>query len=141
MNQTSTAAPASAGPDTSAWETEIHGLERAACECFLDGNVAVLGQLLADDFVVNSPLQQILDKPRILELVGTGRIRHGFYHWDIEHISRHGNVVVVMGRDQVTNPPDEAIVHRRFTDIWQQNGSAWLMLARHAHVVSREIRP
>ena len=141
MNQTSTAAPAPAGPDTSAWETEIHRVERAACECFLDGNVAVLDQLLADDFVVNSPLQQILDKRGILELLGAGRIRHGFYHWDIEHISRHGNVVVVMGRDQVTNPPDEAIVHRRFTNIWELNGSAWRMLARHAHVVSREIRP
>jgi hypothetical protein len=41
----------------------------------------------------------------------------------------------------VTNPPDEAIVHRRFTNIWELNGSAWRMLARHAHVVSREIRP
>lgn len=135
MNQTSTAATR---PETAAWEDDIHRVEREACECFLNGNAAVLEQLLADDFVVNSPLQQILDKPRVLELVGTGRIRHGSYHWDIEHISRHGNVVVVMGRDQVTNPPDEAIVHRRFTDIWEKDGSAWRMLARHAHVVSRE---
>lgn len=140
MNQTSTATTA-AVPETAAWEADIHRVEREACGSFLDGNVAVLEQLLADDFVVNSPLQQILDKQRLLELVGSGRIRHGSYQWDIEHISRHGNVVVVMGRDQVTNPPDEAIVHRRFTDIWQQDGSGWRMLARHAHVISREIRP
>jgi hypothetical protein len=49
-----------------------------------------------------------------------------------------GDVVVVMGRDRVTDPPDGTISHRRYTNLWRLEGGAWRCFARHANVVSRE---
>jgi hypothetical protein len=43
-----------------------------------------------------------------------------------------------MGSDRVTDPPDEMITHRRFTNLWRLEAGAWRCFARHANVVSRE---
>jgi hypothetical protein len=43
-----------------------------------------------------------------------------------------------MGNDTVTDPPDGAISRRRFSNIWQLQDGRWRMIARHAHVVSRQ---
>jgi hypothetical protein len=97
-----------------------------------------LDELWSDDYAVNSPLQQVLQKERLLELLRTGRIRHTAFEVEIEHMSRHGDVVVVMGRDSVVDPPDGTRSRRRFTNIWRLEGGVWRSIARHAHVVSRE---
>lgn len=107
-------------------------------DAFLAADVGALEQLWSDGYVVNSPLQQVLPKPRVLELLRTGRIRHSAFEVEIEHMSRHGDVVVVMGRDNVVDPPDGTRSRRRFTNIWQLESGVWRSIARHAHVVSRE---
>ncbi|TXH74876.1 MAG: hypothetical protein E6Q82_07755 [Thiobacillus sp.] len=53
-------------------------------------------------------------------------------------MSRHGDTVVVMGRDSVVDPPDGTVSRRRYTNIWKLDGDVWRSIARHAHVVSRE---
>ena len=83
--------------------------------------------------------QQVCDEcagSGILELLGSGRIRHTMDEVEIEHIARYGDVVVVMGRDTVDGPPTNAITHRRFTNIWQLQDGAWRMIARHAQVIA-----
>jgi Domain of unknown function (DUF4440) len=79
-----------------------------------------------------------------------GRYRHpdspvgGWLHrheCEIEHISRHDDVVVVMGHDRVTGPPDGSVTRRRYTNVWQVQDGRWRTIARHAQVVSRELRP
>ena len=49
-------------------------------------------------------------------------------------MSCHGDVVVVMGRDRVTDGPEHAVSHRRFTNLWRLDGGAWRCFARHANV-------
>ena len=133
MNQPSTAA---AGGPT--WESEIRAREEEARRAFLAADVQALDQLWADGYVVNSPLQQVLEKPRLLTLLREGRIRHSAYEYEIEHMSRQGDVVVVMGHDRVVDPPDETRSRRRYTNVWQLEDGRWRSIARHAHVVSRE---
>ena len=41
------------------------------------------------------------------------------YDVEIEHMSRHGEIIVVMGRDTVDGPPDNVRARRRFTNVWQ----------------------
>ncbi|WP_296767652.1 nuclear transport factor 2 family protein [Thiobacillus sp.] len=65
-------------------------------------------------------------------------MRHSAYELEIEHMSRHGDTVVVMGRDSVVDPPDGTVSRRRYTNIWKLDGDVWRSIARHAHVVSRE---
>jgi hypothetical protein len=57
---------------------------------------------------------------------------------EIEHVSRYADSVIVMGRDFVTNPPDAAVVERRFTNVWRFDGDGWRTIARHAHPVSAD---
>ena len=86
--------------------------------------------------LVNSPLNMVNDKARVLELLGSGRIRHTVDEVAIEHIARYGDIVVVMGRDTVDGPPTNVLTQRRFTSVWQLQDGGWRMIARHAQVVA-----
>ena len=47
----------------------------------------------------------------------------------------------VMGHDVVTDPPDDMVSRRRYTNIWQWRDGRWQFIARHAQIVSREPNP
>jgi ketosteroid isomerase-like protein len=120
------------------WEEDVRAREEENRAAFLAADLAVLDGLWTDDFLVNSPLNFVNDKPRTLALLEAGRIRHSSFTVEIEHMARHGDVVVVMGRDRVTDPPDGTISHRRFTNLWRLDGGRWRCFARHANVVTWE---
>jgi ketosteroid isomerase-like protein len=123
---------------SSTWEQDIRACEEQNRVAFLAANVAVLDRLWTDDFAVNSPINVINDKQKTLALLRAGRIRHSSLVAEIEHMSRHDDVVVVMGSDRVTDPPDGVVTHRRFTNVWRQEGGEWRCFARHANVVRQE---
>jgi hypothetical protein len=125
-----TAAPAEG------WEAQIRELEEQGRTAFLAGDTATLDGMWDDALVVNSPLNIINDKSRVLELLAAGRIRHARNDVEIERVSRFDDVVVVMGRDTVDGPPHDAPVHRRFTNVWQLQRGGWVMIARHAQIVA-----
>ena len=120
------------------WERDVRALEEEARVAFLSADLQTLDRLWADGYTVNSPLQRVNDKQQLFELLRAGRIRHLTFEPEIEQISRHGDVVVVMGHDTVTDPPDGARSRRRYTNIWQLQDGVWRSIARHAHIVSRE---
>jgi hypothetical protein len=116
------------------WREQIRTLEEQGRVAFLAGDIPTLDAIWDDKLLVNSPLNVVNDKARVLELLGSGRIRHTSDEVEIEHIARYGDVVVVMGRDTVDGPPSNALTHRRFTNVWQLQDGAWRMIARHAQV-------
>ena len=120
------------------WQQDILAREEENRVAFLAGDVAVLDRLWTDDFLVNSPINVVNDKRRTLSLLEAGRVRHTSMAVDIEHLARHGDVVVVMGSDRVTDGPDGTVSHRRFTNLWRLDGGAWRCFARHANVIARE---
>ena len=122
----------------STWEQDIRAREEQNRVAFLAADVAVLDRLWTDDFAVNSPINVINDKQKTLALLQAGRIRHTSLAAEIEHMSRHEDVVVVMGNDRVTDPPDGTVTHRRFTNLWRWERGEWRCFARHANVVRRE---
>ncbi|MGD8929691.1 MAG: nuclear transport factor 2 family protein [Lysobacterales bacterium] len=126
-----------ASNDTAAWEEQIRTLEEEARRAFLAADLPVLDALWSDRYAVNSPLQQVLEKQRLLELLRSGKIRHSAYTTETEYLGRHGDIVVVMGHDRVADPPDGVISDRRYTNIWQLQEGTWRSIARHAHVVAR----
>ena len=99
-----------------------------------------LTDLWADDFTVNSPLERVNEKAQVLDLLQAGLIRHTTCECQIEHISRHGDVVVVMGRDRVTDPPDGHVTRRRYTNVWQLQNGQWRTIARRCPSGSRRGR-
>ena len=118
------------------WEQEIRTLEEQGRLAFLAGDTATLDAMWDSRLLVNSPLNIVNDKARVLDLLGKGLIRHTRDDVEIEHITRYGDVVAVMGRDTVDGPPNNALTHRRFTNIWQLQDGAWRMIARHAQVIA-----
>jgi len=120
------------------WRTEVADLEERARAAFLAADLDALRVLFAENYIVNSPLQRVLNRKEMLGALGAGRIRHLAYDITIETMERSGDVVVVMGRDRVTDPPDGTVSLRRYTDVWRRVDGSWRGIARHAHVVSRE---
>ncbi len=120
------------------WESDIRTREEEARAAFLHADVESFAKLCADGLVVNSPLLKVLGRQQVLDALKAGRIRHDAYEIEIEHVSRNGDMVVVMGRDRVVEPPDGTIARRRFTNVWTWEHGAWRMAVRHAQVVSRE---
>jgi len=125
--------PAAGQP--AAWEQDIRALEEAGRTAFLAADTAPLREMWDDALIVNSPLNIINDKSRVLELLEAGRIRHTRDDVVIELVRRFDNVVVVMGRDTVDGPPHGA-VERRFTNVWQLQNGEWKMIARHAQIIA-----
>jgi len=119
------------------WQEQVRVREEEACAAFLAADLPVLDALWSENYAVNSPLQKVLKKQNLLELLRAGRIRHSDYSFEIEYLGRHGDIVVVMGRDRVVDPPDGMVSDRRYTNIWQLQDGIWRSVARHAHVVSR----
>jgi ketosteroid isomerase-like protein len=115
------------------WEQDVRAREEENRVAFLAADLAALDRLWTDDFLVNSPLNFVNDKRRTLALLEGGRIRHTSLTSEIEQLVRHGDVVVVMGSDHVTDPPDGTITHRRFTNLWRLEDGAWRCFARHAN--------
>ena len=120
------------------WEQEIRALEAEARAAFLAADLPVLQRLWSDDLLVNSPLNRVNNKEQLLDLLRSGRIRHLTFDCEIEHIARFGDTVVIMGNDQVSDPPDGAVSHRRYTNVWRREEGVWRTIARHANVISRE---
>jgi hypothetical protein len=134
-------ATAAAMDSIATWEQDIRALEEAGRVAFLAADTAALDALWDEELLVNSPLNTINDKSLVLQLLGTGRIRHTFDDVVIERVHRYGDVVVVMGRDTVDGPPHGAIMDRRFTNVWQLQDGAWRMIARHAQIVAPRPAP
>jgi ketosteroid isomerase-like protein len=120
------------------WEAEVRACEEKNRIAFLEADIPTLRGLWSDDFLVNSPRNEVNDKERLFELLEAGRIRHTSFTAEIEHVVRHGDVVVVMGGDRVTDPPDGTVSHRRFTNLWRLEAGSWRCFARHANVFRRE---
>jgi ketosteroid isomerase-like protein len=118
------------------WQDEIRAREEQARAAFLKVDLAALDELWTEDFMVNSPLEQLVPRRRLVELLRAGRIRHSAYELHIEHMSRHGDFAIVMGRDRVVDPPKTTPTHRRFTNFWRLEGGVWRMVARHAQAVA-----
>jgi ketosteroid isomerase-like protein len=119
------------------WEQDVRAREEENRVAFVAADLAALDRLWTDDFLVNSPLNLVNDKRGTLALLEAGRIRHTSLTSEIERVARHGDVVVVMGRDRVTDPPD-VVTHRRFTNLWRLESGSWRCFARHANAFARE---
>ena len=120
------------------WQQEIERIERLCVEAFVAQDIAALRSYFAPALLVNSPLERVNEGAQVLDLLQRGIIAHSSCEATIEHIRRHGDVVVVMGRDEVVNEPGAEPVSRRYTNVWQAHDGGWRMIARHAqHIQPR----
>jgi ketosteroid isomerase-like protein len=125
----------------SAWRAEIVSLEYDANQAFLERDLERLDQLFSDELVVNSPINMVHDKKKLLELLGKGIIGHVSSTIQHELIRKDGDVIIVMGSDAVRNAPSEPMLRRRFTNIWRKECGGWKLYVRHANVIGADTAP
>ena len=112
-------------------------------------DAAILGQdaeafanILAPEIVVNSPGNQAILRPQILQNFSEGSIKYNSYVRDIEYAEPHGADVIVMGWETVepigNSPGAGTKARRRFTDVWTPRDGGFKLRARQATVVSAE---
>jgi hypothetical protein len=122
-----------------AWEADIRAAEANHVQAFLAGNVAEIDKMLSNEFVVNSPLNNVVDKKQLVGMVRTGLLTLSDFTQDIERITRFGDVVFVMGSDKVVwakpSPNAGRTDRRRFTDVWRLENGRWVFIARQATVL------
>ena len=125
-----------AGQAAESWEADIRAAEAKHLKAFLDGDGAAIEEMLSNEFVVNSPRNNIVDKKQLVGMVRSGVLTASEFTQDIERITRFGDVVFVMGSDKVVwvtpSPNAGRTDRRRFTDVWRREGGRWVFIARQA---------
>jgi ketosteroid isomerase-like protein len=111
------------------------GLEAEHCRAFVARDLERLEHLWSDDLIVNSPINRVHDKRRVLELLRAGIISHSALECQAEAMMQHGPFVVVMGHELVTDAGSKQY-RRRYTNIWRVAEGSWRLVARHANVIS-----
>ena len=122
--------------DDVSWQQRITELEGENCRAFIARDIKRLNELWSDQLIVNSPVNQIFEKERVLDLLRAGTIAHSSLESEIEVIRRHGEIVVVMGGESVANSPDGPIFRRRFTNLWRIEDGSWRLFIRHANMIA-----
>src|SRR5512143_2298615 len=117
------------------WKRQIEELQDDSRRAFLARDLERLKAAWSDELVVNSPVNRVLDRGQVLDLLQKGVISHASYEEHIETVKRHGDLVIVMGRDVVTDTAASPPVQRRFTNVWRASGPSWRLIARHANVI------
>jgi ketosteroid isomerase-like protein len=117
------------------WQQQIIALEDEAARAFLARDISRLDQLFSDQLIINSPINRVNDKRKVLELLANGVIGH--VHCELRHevFRRDGDLIIVMGSDVVRNAPGDPALLRRVTNIWRKEGDDWKLYIRHATIV------
>lgn len=121
------------------WEQDVRAAEQRHLAAFGSDDAVAIEALLSNDFFVNSPRYEILDKAQLMGLVRSGVLNTQSFDQKIEQIRRFGDIAVVMGGDSVVFAPPAPNagqpIRRRFTDIWRLEDGEWRFVARHANPI------
>jgi ketosteroid isomerase-like protein len=123
-----------------ALEREIRKLGSAEADAIQRRDFAELNKLLAEDFTVNSPRNEIVKgREGVYALIRSGVVNYSSFVREPEAVLIYENTVVVMGLETI-RPTDGAAgagqtVRRRYTNIWVKKKGKWLLTARHASVI------
>ena len=120
------------------WREAIGKIEAEHCRAFVARDLDRLEQLWADELLVNSPINRIHDKKRVLELVRAGKIGHVALECQAEALLQQGPFVVVMGLELVEDAGGKQY-RRRYTNVWRTSEGTWKLVARHANVISDSV--
>jgi hypothetical protein len=92
--------------------------------------------LWSDSLLVNSPMNNVHEKRKVLELLAAGVIAHDTYDVAIEAVRQADDFLVVMGSDRVTMTAGSPVLRRRFTNVWRRENGRWRMFARQASLTA-----
>jgi hypothetical protein len=119
---------------------EIRKLEQGQVNALLRNDLDEMQRHWAKDYTVNNPFNKIVKASE--GPIRAGTLTYSSFLREIESITIHGETVIVMGNETVvptgSSPESGMTLHRRFTNIWMNQGGQWLLVARHANVICKD---
>ena len=117
-------------------EQEIRKLDLAEADAIKRGDFAALNNLLAENFTVNNPRNEISKgREAVFSLIRSGTISYSSFVREPETFLFYGNTVVVMGLETIKANGSVQIVRRRYTNFWMKKKGKWLLTVRHASII------
>lgn len=130
----------------SAATKEVRQLNEQEVQAMLHSDADAMARLWSDDLVVSNPLNKLVNKKQVLDMVKSGFLAFTSYQRQIEYIRDYGNTVIVAGNETLVfagkMPNAGKTQQLRFTGIWMKQHGRWQEVARHANIVPpQESRP
>jgi uncharacterized protein (TIGR02246 family) len=117
----------------------VRNLNDQETQAFLNRDAATLAQLWSDEFVVTNPLNKLVNKQQVLNMVQSGFLVITSYTREIEYARSYGDIIIVAGNEKVTwgggMPNAGRVEALRFTAVWRNEQGRWQEIARHANIV------
>jgi Domain of unknown function (DUF4440) len=109
----------------------------------LTGDANAMRSLMHPNYMVNSPVNQVVRKDQLIKLLSEGKIASESIERTIEATAITGNVGIVMGRETVVPKPTSELglahgvkaLERRFTNVFVFDQGNWRLLARQSTVI------
>lgn len=93
----------------------------------------------AEDFVVNSPNNEVLSRDQVIALMAQDFLDYRDFHKHITFVGEKPEATVVMGYDTMVplkGPGAGKQVTRPFTDVWVKRSAGWQLVARQATIAA-----
>lgn len=122
-------------PETAAIHKQVEANGRAAGRAIATNDFATLEKLWSPSLVVNSPGNRILTREGVFAAMREDKLKYSSGKVFPEAFFVVNDLAVTMGHEELVmanGPMAGQPLKRRYTDIWQKTGDAWLLIARQA---------
>ena len=127
--------PPAPSPETAAVQAQIEANGRAAGHAIATNDFAALEKLWSPSLVVNSPGNRVLTREGVFTAMREDKLKYESGKVYPEAFFVVNDLAVSMGHEEVVmanGPMAGKPLRRRYTDVWQKTGDAWLLIARQA---------
>lgn len=120
-------------------EAIVRKLSDQETAAFLHRDAAALSGIWSEDLVVTNPLNILVTRRQILEMVRSGFLVITSFSRNIEYAKSYQDIVILVGTEEVVwggNMPNAGKSEKlRFTAVWRNENGTWREVARHANIV------
>jgi hypothetical protein len=106
---------------------------------FLRRDAGALSGMWSDELVVTNPLNNVVTKQQVLEMVRSGFLIITSYSRKVEYEKKYGDIVILVGAEEVVwggRMPNAGKSEKlRFTAVWRNENGTWREVARHANII------
>ena len=124
-------------------EASLRAADAEQLRIIVDRDWVAQQQFMHDNYMLTSPLNQVLRKPQVVAMLRNGLIANERFERHIESAAVTGDVGVVMGREtvvpakgsEVNAAYGQRLLNRRFTNVYIMENGRWRFLARQATII------
>jgi ketosteroid isomerase-like protein len=122
---------------------KVLALEQKWNDAYKHSDVATMDSLLTNDFIITVEDGATYSKPGYIAHCSDPNVKVAVAEISDVKARMHGNAAVITGsyHEKGTNKGEAYELHDRFTDVWQENGGKWQLIASHYAVPQKTIAP